>query len=235
MVSVFEHLLNLFPQAAASRRLFGRPSRRDGSTATWARCHRAAMSSTSPSQLLRLAAPRGDLELRMLAGLAGSGEPASSRRQSRLVARMILKAASRVRTPLSSSMRPTKAKVTGPSGSGIGRKRSVSMPERSRPWTDTWHLVGVAGGMGPGGVGFVGVAVVAGVELQPEAVAHEEAGMHHALVAQHPGRADGDKGEGGEEARRNQAPPTRRTLTIAIRRRKGSSETTEGLDRTAMP
>ena len=54
------------------------------------------------------------------AGLAGSGSPASRRRSGtpRLV-RMSCAAIS-VRTPLSSSRRPTKAAVTGPSGSGSG-------------------------------------------------------------------------------------------------------------------
>ena len=45
------------------------------------------------------------------------------------------------------------------------------------------HLDWVAGGVDPGRVGCGGIAVVAGVELEPEAIAHEEAGVHDALIA----------------------------------------------------
>jgi len=61
------------------------------------------------------------------------------------------------------------------------------------------HLGWVAGGVGPSGVGLGGVAVVAGVELEPEAVADRAKDVQDAEVADGPGRDDGEESEGGDE------------------------------------
>ena len=67
------------PQAAASSRLFGRPSRRDGNTAMWARAQSAEMSSTWPSQVMPGSRPQPAASCSLTeAGLAGSGVPAIS-------------------------------------------------------------------------------------------------------------------------------------------------------------
>ncbi len=62
------------------------------------------------------------------------------------------------------------------------------------------HLRGVRGRMGPGRVRLGFVAVVAGVELDPEAVADKEAIVERVVIAQVPRGADGEEGDGGEDA-----------------------------------
>ena len=73
--------------------------------------------------------PAFDFAPSIEAGLAGSRSPAISSRMAspRCVRRSC--ASTSVRTPLSSSRRPTKPAVTGPAGSGSGLRRSVSTPE----------------------------------------------------------------------------------------------------------
>ena len=95
---------------------FGRPSRRDGSTAMWARAQRSAMSRDVPKPGdAGLAVPGRRPRVRLTeAGLAGSGVPAISSSTSEPRRRSSRCASISVRMPLSSSSRPTKATVGGP-------------------------------------------------------------------------------------------------------------------------
>ena len=54
--------------------------------------------------------------------------------------------------------------------------------------------------MGPAGVGLEGVAVIAGVKLEPEAIANGEESVQGAVVADSPGGEDGEESEQRDDA-----------------------------------
>ena len=114
-------------QAAASNKLFGNPSRRDGRTAMCADAQNFKISLTCPStsipgRFFQLSISTAGID----AGLAASASP-PTRRLIASPRRIRISCASiNERMPLSSSKRPINPTVIGPSGSGSGCRTSVS-------------------------------------------------------------------------------------------------------------
>ncbi len=120
------------PHAAASISDKGRPSRRDGNTATCAFAQNPAMSLdvTEPSDA-RVRSFQDFASASVTeAGLAGSGVPAIKSLASGMRVRSNRCAATSVRMPLSSRSRPTNPKVGAPSGSA-SRCEAIDVDARS--------------------------------------------------------------------------------------------------------
>ena len=118
------------PQAAASSRLKGNPSRWDGRTAICAHAQSASMSLTKPrcltlGRLVQASISCGGIDV----GLAGSGRPAMMSWMSRPRWMRRSCAANSVRIPFDPTKRPTNAMVIGPAGSGEATIAPISTPD----------------------------------------------------------------------------------------------------------